>query len=90
MDIQKLVKTIPFLKENVRSFNLLAFSNAAGKQAFTLSFEIKECISPLELDLLHCEFSQQILECLRSIENGIWEYGIEPSIRFFIGIQETE
>jgi hypothetical protein len=84
MNIQKLIDDMPLLKENVRSFSLMQAVDDAKRGFISISFELKERISYIELGLLDFELSQRIVDELKMLENEFRELNMEPLVRFFL------
>jgi hypothetical protein len=88
-DIQETIFRIPFLTEAVHSFILQPYEDYLISKKLKICFELKENLSFLELNIVHCELTKQILQELKIINYGIQEsirilmLGKEPKIEFY-------
>jgi hypothetical protein len=88
-DIQETISRIPFLTGAVHSFILQPYEDYLISKKLKICFELKENLSFLELNIVHCELTKQILQELKIINYGIQEsirimmLGKEPKIEFY-------
>ncbi|MEO6301667.1 MAG: hypothetical protein ABIP51_00715 [Bacteroidia bacterium] len=89
VDIQETIFRIPFLTDLINSFLLQPYEDYLISKKIKICFELKEKLSFIELNLVHCELAKQILLELeflnRSIKKSIRlvSLGTEPAIEFY-------